>query len=46
MIGFYDLLAGNKVGTEVLSLAIVYIAHLGNYFNHIFAVSTDFCVTF
>ena len=38
MIELYDMLAGNKAGTEVLPLAIGYIAHLRNQFNHIFTV--------
>ena len=33
MIGFYDLLARNKAGIEVLPLAIAYLAHFCNQFN-------------
>ena len=33
MIGFFDLMAGNKTRTEVLPSAIAHVAHLCNQFN-------------
>ena len=38
MIGFYDLLAGNKTRNEVLPSAIAYRVYLRNQFNNVFTV--------
>ena len=38
MIGFYDLLGGNKARTKVLPSVIAYRAHLSNQFYHVFTM--------
>ena len=46
MIGFRDILAGNKARTEVLILTIALIAHLRYQVNHVFGMSANFYATF
>ena len=38
MIGFHDLLAGNKARTKVFTISHPHIAHLPKQFNNVFAV--------